>query len=77
MRWELSLSAEWGFLCLCLTQLQANELLRKAFKLELLQGWKIPPCASGPLLSVHSGRVSSLFRLQPQALASTVPMVLD
>lgn len=77
MRWELSLSAAQGCFCLCLTQLQANKLLRKAFKLQLLQGWKIPPCPSGALLAVYTGRVSYLFRLQPQVLASTAPMMLD
>lgn len=74
---ELEISAMQGYLCLCLTQRQANQLLRKIFKLQLLQGWKIPPCPSGALLAGHSGRVSSLFRLQSAVSASTVTMMLD
>lgn len=50
-----------------------KELLRKAFKLQLLQGEKIPPCPSGALRAVYSGRVFPLFRFQPQVPASTVP----
>lgn len=65
MKWELTLSATCGYLCLCLgfRQLQANKLLGTGFKLRLLQGWRIPPCPSDALLVVRSGSVSSLFKL--------------
>ena len=65
MRWELTLSAAWRYLYLCLefTHLQANELLGTGFKLQLHRGWRIPPCRSDALLVVRSGSVSSLFKL--------------